>query len=312
MSDILTKPRFFGHETFPLRYGWLEKITDFLNHKQNGKPLSTDLLKPEERSVDFGLGINMAKSIKYWAYATKILNEKNKELYFSTAGNIIFGINGKDKYLENINSIWYLHWKLATNANFSTTWYWFFNHFQNNQFDREKFFNELIAVSERYSKNRTSYVSIKRDLDCFIRTYVSKTDYKYSSIEDALESPFIELGLIKTDGSNNFSINSNHKTSISSYLIALSILYYHRTQNFGTTSISIDNLLHDPLSPGRIFILNKENLLKHLEEMKEITDGLLYLDMSSGLSQIIISKKDKIMKEDLEEIEGIFLEKIYE
>ena len=32
MSNSLTKYRFSGHETFPIRYGWIEKMTDFINN----------------------------------------------------------------------------------------------------------------------------------------------------------------------------------------------------------------------------------------------------------------------------------------
>ena len=61
-----------------------------------------------------------------------------------------------------------------------------------------------------------------------------------------------------------------------------------------------------------IFILNKEDLIIHLEEMKDITNGLLYLDLSSGLSQVIISDKDKITEDNIEKIETKYLKKMYE
>ena len=34
MSNSLTKYRFSGHETFPIRYGWIEKMTDFINSQK--------------------------------------------------------------------------------------------------------------------------------------------------------------------------------------------------------------------------------------------------------------------------------------
>ena len=91
-------------------------MTDFINNNVTDSTFSIDLLKPENRSVDFGLGLNMAKSLKHWVFATDIFetNTKNTAQY-TNAGSIIFGPEGKDKYLENINTIWFLHYKLTKN-----------------------------------------------------------------------------------------------------------------------------------------------------------------------------------------------------
>ena len=49
---------FSGHETFALRYGWLNKAYILLN--LNEKDV-------EKQVVDLGVGKNMVNSIKYWA-----------------------------------------------------------------------------------------------------------------------------------------------------------------------------------------------------------------------------------------------------
>ena len=50
--------RFSGHQTFALRYGWLEKGYEFT---LRGKRFSH-----ESAIVDLGVGKNMVDSIKYW------------------------------------------------------------------------------------------------------------------------------------------------------------------------------------------------------------------------------------------------------
>ena len=135
MSNSLTKYRFSGHETFPIRYGWIEKLANFINNNISDTSFSIDLLKPENRSIEFGLGLNMAKSLKHWIFVTNILvTAPNNTAKYTSAGNIIFGPKGKDKYLENINTIWFLHYKLATNLHNCTTWAWFFNYFTESRF----------------------------------------------------------------------------------------------------------------------------------------------------------------------------------
>ena len=53
-------------------------MTDFINNNAKDSVFSTDLLKPENTSVDFGLGFNMAKSLKHWVFATNILETTSK------------------------------------------------------------------------------------------------------------------------------------------------------------------------------------------------------------------------------------------
>ena len=42
--------------------------------------------------------------------------------------------------------------------------------------------------------------TIKRDVECFVRTYVPKPVSKKFGFEDAIECPLTELGLIKSVG----------------------------------------------------------------------------------------------------------------
>ena len=61
---------FSGHETFALRYGWLNKAHTILN--LNEKDI-------EKQVVDLGVGKNMVNSIKYWADVSGLVPLQNKE-----------------------------------------------------------------------------------------------------------------------------------------------------------------------------------------------------------------------------------------
>ncbi len=53
--------RFSGHQTFPLRYGWLYKFY------QTSQLEGFDTLSTDELMVEWGVGKNMVDGIKYWA-----------------------------------------------------------------------------------------------------------------------------------------------------------------------------------------------------------------------------------------------------
>src|SRR5690606_32165203 len=98
--------RFSGHETFALRYGWLNKSYNSLNYKEKNE---------ENLVVDLGVGKNMVNSIKYWTEITglKPLNdESSKDRYLSDITKIIENL---DPFLEKPESNWLLHYFIQKN-----------------------------------------------------------------------------------------------------------------------------------------------------------------------------------------------------
>ena len=61
---------FSGHETFALRYGWLNKAYNILNINEK------DI---EKQVVELGVGKNMVNSIKYWADVSGLVPLQNQE-----------------------------------------------------------------------------------------------------------------------------------------------------------------------------------------------------------------------------------------
>jgi hypothetical protein len=68
-------PQFSGHETFPLRQLWLRKAFDAV--AESGEPAPRSVFADEEAIVRFGVGKNMATSIRFWATACEIIEEKS-------------------------------------------------------------------------------------------------------------------------------------------------------------------------------------------------------------------------------------------
>jgi len=55
------KPQFSGHETFPLRYGWLKKVFDAVYEceRDGRKDEAKDVFLNEDSIARFGVGKNM-------------------------------------------------------------------------------------------------------------------------------------------------------------------------------------------------------------------------------------------------------------
>ena len=58
-------PQFSGHETFPLRYGWLKKAFDRVVETEN-QPGNRAACWGDDAIARFGVGKNMVASMRHW------------------------------------------------------------------------------------------------------------------------------------------------------------------------------------------------------------------------------------------------------
>jgi hypothetical protein len=196
--------KFKAHETFFIRKGWLYKGMKNVNAKAD---VFTDN-KTQNPMDTLGIGANMVKSLRYWVQAVGLTEETKsgtRTQAFSQLGNIIWN---NDKYLEEMGTLWLLHYKLATNEENATAWYYFFNKFRLSEFNKEDFVlsaSSLVkmdygidVVSNPKEEEGMGRSSIEGDFDCIINTYVSRLKSKPEKVqpENNIDCPFGELGLI--------------------------------------------------------------------------------------------------------------------
>ena len=127
------KPRLSGHETFPLRYGWLKKAYDAV---RNFKRIdgSRSVFADTGAIAEFGVGKNMVRSMRHWAIAAGVVSEDGRTT--TAFGRHLFADDGLDPYMEDPATAWLVHWRIAGNAT-NTTWFWGFSHCPVGTFDRD-------------------------------------------------------------------------------------------------------------------------------------------------------------------------------
>ena len=103
--------RISGHETFPCRYAWLPKVVRGL--RENPKLFSDEA----DAMVTLGVGKNMVRSIRFWSQATGMATVLPKGAGHANtkAGGLLLGERGLDPFLEDIRTLWLIHWNLSTN-----------------------------------------------------------------------------------------------------------------------------------------------------------------------------------------------------
>ena len=278
-------PHFSGHQTFPLRYGWLKKAFDRVAETES-YPENRTACWGEEAIARFGVGKNMVASMRHWAKATGVVRESaGGSVQTTKLGQLLFGPTGFDPYMEHPSTLWLIHWQIAARDE-KTTWFWAFNHYPALTFDRDMLITRLERLTNVLNWSRVANTTIKNDVACFIRTYVSRQSSGNMDFDDELESPLTELGLIKAVGKNDrFRFVRGPKTTLGDGVFTYALMdFWSRYTNAAT--LSFEAIAHAPGGPGRVFQFDENDVVDRLVSLDEVTEGALRWSETAGLKQV--------------------------
>jgi hypothetical protein len=286
-------PVFSGHETFPMRYGWLKKVYDAclpIRKKKNGS-IIRDLFNSDEAIVTLGVGKNMVSSMRHWAvYSSLLYFDKNKNLVINDFAEEIFRDNGLDPWLENYATMWFIHWNLVAkkqSSNHLYTYLWVFNCLNGNTFDKDILFTRIMDSVKTFASKVPSPSTLKRDIECFLGMYSSRSN-KDKTDEDNIESPLTELELISPLVRRNlFQVNRGIKPTISIYTFLFVLFKFWDYYSPNSKTLSFESICYNFMSPGRIFLLNEDAIAEYLHKLSDETRGAFEYTETAGMKQII-------------------------
>ncbi|MGD0899191.1 MAG: DUF4007 family protein [Thermoguttaceae bacterium] len=240
---------FSGHETFPFRYPWLKKGFDAVG--EDG-----DVFLREDAITTLGVGKNMVRSIRHWCLAAGVLQEnregKGGALKGTDFGTLLLADGGLDPYLEDPATLWVLHWQIASNRSRATTWFWAFSHFHEPEFTRDSLAAALLKWTQALGRKQVAASSVKRDVDCFLRTYVASRQSTGEIAEDSLDCPLVELNLIapSSDG-QTYQFLRGGREELSDAVLLFAVVRFWDTFAPGSEALALHDVARQPGSPGR-------------------------------------------------------------
>lgn len=286
------KGQFTGHETFPLRHLWLpkayKKVASNRNRNRRGSPFSD-----KDAIVTFGVGKNMVNSIRHWALACRIIKTKNEGTFEPDyIGKFLFDRKtGKDPFMEKKATLWLIHWMVAGHGKRTSTWHYAFNDFPERKFERENITTAIKNLCKDRGWKRVSNTTIKRDVECFIRSYVYSGDQKTS--EDSMESVLSELPLIRTVGTRLFEFNYGPKPSLPEGVFLYSLNEFWNTKLLNQNSASVETLTYASGSPGRVFKIDEQSLVKRLVNIGKNSEGRFEWTDTSGIRNVTRLREER-------------------
>ncbi len=281
------RPSFSGHETFPPRYGWLRKGYDAVAAAPTSKEAKAAFIS-DTSIARFGVGRNMVSSIRHWCEIGGVIEstEKGDGLKPSSFGTAIFGQRGADPYMEEEDTIWLFHWHVAANTK-ATAWFWLFNHFPQTSFARTELIEELQRLGIAQNWQRLSETTIRRDIDCLVRAYAGGRGASWGAHEESADSPLAELGLIRPMGTRDrLQLVRGPKPTLSNGVFLCALAHFFEDRG-GAQSASLESLAYEPRAPGRVFVLDEEDLARRLTDIEHYSEGAFRWSETAGLKQVM-------------------------
>ena len=278
------KLQFSGHESFICKHFWLKKGYEYICQNE-------DFAK-ETAVIGLGVGKNMVSSISYWLKSFGLIDTSTNQLT-PLANKIFDEKNGYDPYIENLATVWLLHYNLIK-TNKASVYNLFFNEFRKGRtdFTKEQFLNFIKRILEDDKHKNNNDNTIHSDISVFIRNYL-KPSYKETKIdiEEDFSSLMIDLDIMKSYKSENsdgkmvewYQVENGLQEDLPESIVLFSIL---DNENYGK-SIPFKELLVGQNSPGNIFVLNEEGLYKKIEAITKKHKGITYTE-TAGIRELQI------------------------
>ena len=264
----MARPIFSGHESFACKSHWLKRGYDFVRGENN--------FNDEDAVVRLGVGKNMVASIKFWLKAIGLLKDAG---LVALANHLFDDDNGKDPYLEDIGTLWLLHF-LLIQTDYATIYKTTFvdYHRQRNIIEKSKLQNYIkhICFDETGYKNLYNDNTVKRDIGVMLHNYCAKNGGNVN-IEDS-NSLFAPLNLICETEKNTYRFNYDTRSDVPSLIFLYALLIKFEGRN----SISFEDITELAL----IFCLTNNDLLDIINHLCDLYPSEIVFSDVAGIKEL--------------------------
>ena len=264
----MARPIFSGHESFACKSHWLKRGYDFVRGENN--------FNDDDAVVHLGVGKNMVASIKFWLKAIGLLKDTG---LVATSDYLFDNENGKDPYLEDVGTLWLLHF-LLIQTDYATIYKTTFvdYHRQRNIIEKSKLQNYIkhICFDETGYKNLYNDNTVKRDIGVMLHNYCAKNGGNVN-VEDS-NSLFAPLNLICETEKNTYRFNYDTRSDVPSLIFLYALLVKFEGRN----SISFEDITELAL----IFCLTNNDLLDIINHLCDLYPSEIVFSDVAGIKEL--------------------------
>jgi len=253
----------------------------------------------EKAMVDLGVGKNMVRSIRFWSQAAGEVTTATGGTGHSLSefGRALLGEGGHDEFMEDIRTLWLIHWNLSTDAkNPPLAWDFLLNRWQDPELVPSVVIRALHKEAARLDDG-LSAVTIDQHWDVFLHSYFPSRGRKGQVQEDNLDSPLTELDLIirvgerpvdKHEGRAEpvYAFRREEKPDITHELFVYALNDFWNKRHGKEGTLSFREVAHGHGSPGQIFKLPEDDVRARVEKLAQHTKHFFSYAESANLQQV--------------------------
>ena len=208
----VTKYTLSGHESSTCKASGWKKGYDFIRNNNN--------FNSPDSVVELGVGKNMVASIRYWMRAFGLTENDEPE---PVADYLFDSSKGKDPYMEDLGTLWLLHFLLVSTCE-ATLYNILFTQLQRERkvFDRQHIVNLVKRMmTEDGKQSQYNENTVKKDIGTLLLNYVLPQKAKALDDYSAL---LIDLDLIRMDANGKsylFNIEGKRQVPWQIFLYAV-------------------------------------------------------------------------------------------
>lgn len=261
------KYSFSGHESFTCKSLWLKKGYDYI--------LLISDFNAADAVVQLGVGKNMVSSIRYWM---KAFGMTQNDRLTDIARYILDTQSGRDPYIEDLGTLWLLHFMLISGEE-ATLYNWLFTRLQKERkvFDRQNVVNFVRRVmTEDNKQNLFNENTVKKDVAVLIQNYV--LPQKPKALDD-YAALLIDLDLIRTgEDGKTYQFNIEGKRQVPWQMFLFAVIRMKGTDQ----TVSYDTLQE----VGLIFCMNDLEVIDMCKQIESQHPKKLRYSDVAGIKQL--------------------------
>lgn len=250
--------------------------------------------------VDLGVGKNMVRSIRFWSQVAGMVTTTGRGTGHSLSdfGQSLLGEGGHDEFMEDIRTLWLIHWNLSTDVKSPLlAWDYLLNRWQDPELVPSVIITALQKEAERQDEG-LSRVTIDQHWDTFLHSYFPTRGRKGEVQEDNLDSPLTELQLIirvgerpvgKGEGRAEpvYAFRREEKPDITPELFVYALNdFWNKRHETSENSLPFREVAHGHGSPGQIFKLPEDDIRARVDALARQTDNLFSYNESANLQTV--------------------------
>ena len=249
--------------------------------------------------VVLGVGQTMVRAIRFWSQATGMAQSvaRNAGHEPTPLGRLVLCDGGLDPFLEDIRTLWLIHWNLSTDIdNPLLAWDYLLNKWHETDLVQSRALNALKQEASK-REDGLSMVTLEQHFETFLHTYIPTRGRKGEVQEDNLDCPLIELGLLIKVGEREidrmagrrepiYNFNREDKPEITSGLFVYCLHDFWRKRHPTEETLGLREVAHGHGSPGQILKLPEEDVRLRVERLARDSEDYFSYAESAILQQI--------------------------